>query len=93
MNHPIDQWINLETRRQFFGKTAKGLGAVALASMLGDSAASQEVAGGALGQTHFQPKAKRVIWLFTAGAPSQLDTYDYKPVSYTHLTLPTICSV
>ncbi|MEE2739102.1 MAG: DUF1501 domain-containing protein [Planctomycetota bacterium] len=79
MNHPIDQWINLETRRQFFGKTAKGLGAVALASMLGDSAASQEVAGGALGQTHFQPKAKRVIWLFTAGAPSQLDTYDYKP--------------
>ena len=79
MNHPIDQWINLETRRQFFGKTAKGLGTVALASMLGDSAASQEVVGGALGQGHFQPKAKRVIWLFTAGAPSQLDTYDYKP--------------
>ncbi|MCH2572742.1 MAG: DUF1501 domain-containing protein [Planctomycetes bacterium] len=79
MNHPIDQWINLETRRQFFGKTAKGLGTVALASMLGDSAASQEVAGGALGQGHFLPKAKRVIWLFTAGAPSQLDTYDYKP--------------
>ena len=79
MNHPIDQWINLETRRQFFGKTAKGLGTVALASMLGDSAASQEVVGGALGQGHFQPRAKRVIWLFTAGAPSQLDTYDYKP--------------
>ena len=39
-NHPIDQWIKLETRRQFFGNSAKGLGAAALASLLaGETAA------------------------------------------------------
>ena len=75
--NPIDQWISLETRRQFFGKSAKGLGAVALASLLGHPAAGQD--GGALGHGHFPARAKRVIWLFMAGAPSQLDTYDYKP--------------
>ena len=32
--HPIDQWINLETRRQFFGRASKGLGAAALAALL-----------------------------------------------------------
>ncbi|MDF1658577.1 MAG: DUF1501 domain-containing protein, partial [Verrucomicrobiales bacterium] len=77
---PIDSWINLETRRQFFGKSAKGLGAVALTSMLG-----RDFASGAGGSTkpgsalHFAPKAKRVIYLFMSGAPSQLDTFDYKP--------------
>ena len=37
---------------------------------------------------HFAPKAKRVIHLFMNGGPSHMDTFD--PVSYTHLTLPTI---
>jgi len=74
---PIDQWISLETRRQFFGKSAKGLGAVALASLLGNQAKAND--GGALHHGHFPARAKRVIWLFMAGAPSQLDTYDYKP--------------
>ena len=45
--HPIDQWIKLETRRQFFGRSAKGLGAAALASLLGGEAAGQT--GGVLG--------------------------------------------
>ena len=76
-NTPFDQWISLETRRQFFGKSAKGLGAVALASLLGRAADGQQV--GALGTGHFRARAKRVIWLFMAGAPSQLDTFDYKP--------------
>lgn len=76
-NNPIDQWISLETRRQFFGKSAKGLGAVALASLLKNRAEGAE--GGVLGGGHFPPRVKRVIWLFMAGAPSQLDTYDYKP--------------
>lgn len=76
--NPIDQWISLETRRQFFGKSAKGLGAISLASLLGHQAAGEE--GGVLGHGHFSGRAKRVIWLFMAGAPSQLDTYDYKPV-------------
>ncbi len=75
--NPIDQWISLETRRQFFGRSAKGLGAAALASLLQGSTAARE--GGALGNGHFVPRAKRVIWLFMAGAPSHLDTYDYKP--------------
>ena len=75
--HPIDQWISLETRRQFFGRAGKGLGMAALASLLGQQAAGETT--GVLGQTHFAPRAKRVIWLFMAGAPSQLDTFDHKP--------------
>ena len=80
--HPIDQWISLETRRQFFGKTATGLGGAALASLLGNEAKANDArqpGGGVLGNGHFPARAKRVIWLFMAGAPSQLDTFDYKP--------------
>ncbi len=76
-NNPIDQWIALETRRQFFGKSAKGLGAAALASMMTRDAQARE--GGVLANGHFPARAKRVIWLFAAGAPSHLDTLDYKP--------------
>ena len=79
-NHPFDRWVSLETRRQFFGKTAKGLGSAALASLLcrrGAAAlATPGQRGGALGPGHFPARVKRVIWLFMAGAPSQLDTYD-----------------
>src|SRR6476469_2256991 len=61
------------TRRQLFGRTAAGIGTAALASLLGPSA---------LGETrlpHFAPKAKRVIYLFMHGGPSQLDLFDHKP--------------
>lgn len=75
--NPIDQWITLETRRQFFGRTAKGVGAAAMAALCDRPAAADS--GGALGAGHFTPRAKRVIWLFMAGAPSHLDTLDYKP--------------
>jgi len=75
--NPIDHLITLETRRQFFGKSAKGLGVVALASLLGRPTTAQ--ASGAIGAGHFPARVKRVIWLFMAGAPSQLDTFDYKP--------------
>jgi hypothetical protein len=75
--NPIDEWISLETRRQFFGHTSKGLGAAALASLMSQSACANR--GGAIGSGHFPAKAKRVIWLFMAGAPSHLDTLDYKP--------------
>ncbi|MEM7010853.1 MAG: DUF1501 domain-containing protein [Verrucomicrobiota bacterium] len=68
MNDPIDNWINLETRRQFFKSGTAGLGYAALAGMLG----ADEI-------QHHSPRAKRVIYLFMAGAPSQLDTFDYKP--------------
>ena len=83
--HPIDQWLELETRRQFFSKSARGIGAAAFASLMGqqgiaEGAGSRNAhASGALGDGHFPGKAKRVIWLFAAGAPSQLDILDYKP--------------
>ncbi|HIE97465.1 MAG TPA: DUF1501 domain-containing protein, partial [Fuerstia sp.] len=75
--NPIDQWINLETRRQFFGRSSKGLGAAALAGLLSQQAAGNTTAGNP--HQHFPARAKRVIWLFMAGAPSHLDTFDYKP--------------
>lgn len=60
------------TRRQFFSASGMGLGAAALASLLPSE-------GAAAAAPHHTPRAKRVIWLFMAGAPSQLDTFDYKP--------------
>ena len=83
MNYPIEDYIKYETRRQFFGKMGKGLGAMALGSMVGANPlkAAMESIGtrGVMGAPHFAPKAKRVIYLFMSGAPSQHDMYDYKP--------------
>ena len=68
----------LLTRRHFFGANALGLGTAALASLLpGELKAS---ATGALpGLPHFAPKAKRVLYLFQSGGPSQMELFDYKP--------------
>ena len=64
------------TRRQFLSRTSAGIGTAALASLLNPAlSAQQRVAG----LPHFAPKAKRVIWLTQAGAPSQLDLFDHKP--------------
>src|SRR5688500_4659896 len=63
------------TRRHFFGHTGFGLGSLALSSLLDQTLLAQSVAG----KTHFAPKVKNVIFLFMAGAPSQLDMFDYKP--------------
>lgn len=76
---PFERYVQLETRRQFFAKGAMGLGTAALFSLLGKPAAGIEE-GGLAGLPHFPPKAKRAIYLFMSGAPSQLDMYDYKPV-------------
>jgi len=64
-------------RRAFIGNTSRGLGAVALASLLGRTAA--DATPGVLGKLPLPQKAKRVIWLTMAGGPSQLELYDYKP--------------
>ncbi|MEX2026194.1 MAG: DUF1501 domain-containing protein, partial [Pirellulaceae bacterium] len=56
-------------RRQFLNRSGLGLGGIALASLLGDAHAA----------THFAPKAKRIIYLFMHGGPSQLDLFDHKP--------------
>ena len=64
------------TRRHFFSRSSKGIGIAALTSLLSEDATA---AGGLPGLPHFPPKAKRVIYLFQHGAPSQLDLFDYKP--------------
>jgi hypothetical protein len=66
---------HLLTRRYFFGKAAAGLGTAALASLL----QADETSGAMPGIPHFPPTAKRVIYLFQSGAPSQMDLFDYKP--------------
>ncbi len=79
--HPIENSLQL-TRRHFFGRTGTGLGVAALASLLGEQHAranDSEPLGGLPGLPHFAPKAKRVIYLFQSGAPSQMDLFDYKP--------------
>lgn len=73
----IEETIALETRRQFIGQSARGLGGIALASLLGRDAGGATHSPDGVGD--FPAKAKRVIYLFMAGAPSQLDTFDYKP--------------
>lgn len=74
----LDQIALQLTRRQFLGRAATGIGTAALASLLAPiSARSQAAVGGAIKAV--APKAKRVIWLTQAGAPSQLDLFDYKP--------------
>jgi len=68
------------TRRYFLGKSAKGLGGLALGSLLGDQLVAEPSAiGGLDGFPHFAPKAKRVIYLFQSGGPPQMDLFDYKP--------------
>src|SRR5688572_1832504 len=70
---PMLEHQRLLTRRQFFGRTATGIGSAALASLLTPDGFTQNVA------PHFAPKAKRVIYLFMNGAPTHVDLFDYKP--------------
>ena len=65
------------TRRQLFGRTFNALGTAALASLLNDDAMAADT--GLPGLPHFAPKAKRVIYLFQYGGPSQIDLFDPKP--------------
>ena len=79
---PVREKILMITRRHFFGRTAAGIGAAALGSILNPgvfSAAAADSAKAGAGKPHFPSKAKRVIYLFMAGGPSQIDLLDYKP--------------
>jgi hypothetical protein len=71
------------SRRDLFGHMATGIGAAALGSLLAaDAAAAPAIAAGGSavsGFPNFPAKAKRVIFLFQSGAPSQMDLFDYKP--------------
>jgi hypothetical protein len=82
--HPLQQHCRTVTRRHFFHDCGVGLGKMALAGLLTGALAPRSGAAPALNplaprKPHFTPRAKRVIHLFMAGAPSQLDLFDYKP--------------
>jgi hypothetical protein len=78
--NPLYEQTLQRTRREFLGDGMKGLGSIALTSLLGGKAAATESATqGVLDALHFAPKAKRVIFLYMAGGPSHLETFDYKP--------------
>ena len=74
MNH-LNSSADL-TRRAFLGRSAGGIGSVALASLLNDKLRAGQ---GSLPNFHHAPKAKRVIFLFMAGGPSHIDLFDPKP--------------
>ncbi|GMV97348.1 MAG: hypothetical protein AMXMBFR83_17060 [Phycisphaerae bacterium] len=87
---PCDAAAAPWTRRAFLGRTANGLGAMALASLLNPNRAAGGAAGpeagtgplssrGVINPLHYAPKARRIIWLYMAGGPSHLDLFDYKP--------------
>lgn len=69
------------TRRTFFKEVGYGIGGVALTSLLAEAGLAQQVRTDPMApkKPHFAPKAKNVIYLFMAGAPSQVDLFDPKP--------------
>src|SRR5262249_9400372 len=73
------------SRREMLKTASAGFGSLALAGLLGEEARAAAVTGGAsnplaVRAPHFEPKASRVIFLFMHGGPSQVDTFDYKPL-------------
>ncbi len=72
---PTYDSLMTHTRRHFLGRAGLGIGALALSRLLGNA-----TAGGILGAPHRPPRAKRVIYLFQAGGPSHLETFDPKPL-------------
>lgn len=85
MNRETQQAIESQrlrdtTRRHFFGKCSAGLGSIALASLLNDGRIYADATNPlAAKKPHFAPKAKRIIYLFMAGGPSQLELFEHKP--------------
>ena len=86
-NKDFQEIENQIDRRKFLTKTSLGLGALALGSLMnidkvwgGSSSQKNEyLVANKLGLPHFTPKAKRIVYLFQSGGPSQLDLFDYKP--------------
>lgn len=86
LHKTIEEALLLQTRRAFFHRASRGIGVAALASLLAndgfakaDDTVGSSINVGLEGLPHFAPKAKRVIYLFQSGAPSQVDLWDYKP--------------
>jgi len=89
---PDDPILKANTRRHFFSQCSLGVGSIALASLLANEAGAETDAPPVSGlpghpsaaaarskPPHFPPRAKHVIFLFMAGGPSQLETFEYKP--------------
>ena len=83
--HPSTDPMSI-TRRSLFGRTAQGLGSLALASLIdppegfcGEPEGLGRPSDGDAAHHQLPQKAKRVIWLTMAGGPSQFETFDYKP--------------
>lgn len=75
-NQPTNAWHqDALNRRAFLQNSANGLGIMVLGSLL----RGEQAIGSPLGQAHFAPKAKRVIYLFQSGGPAQMDLFDPKP--------------
>ncbi len=81
--NPLQRHCLNVTRRHFLGAAGVGLGSIAVRELLAAEGRGGKPPGSpdplAPKKPHFAPKAKRVIHLFMAGAPSQLDLFDYKP--------------
>lgn len=81
MNPFLENRLHIN-RRHFLGKLSLGIGSAALGSLLipdlFSSSGEEQLAG--IGLPHFAPKAKRIIYLHQNGAPSQLESFDYKPM-------------
>lgn len=90
------QWALRQTRRHFFGRSALGVSTAALCSLLQAEAfgtglgMSSTGTGGVLNEFHHPPRAKRIVYLFMSGGPSQIDLFDHKPrlISDTGAELP-----
>lgn len=78
-----DRLLSL-TRRHFLGASALGLGGIALGTLLGLGDEPRQGRPGILAAPHVPPKAKRVIYLFQSGGPSQFETFDPKPLLKDH---------
>jgi hypothetical protein len=76
MHQAFHEYNLLQSRRRFLQNSGMGLGVAALGSLVGQGSRDGQAVDPA---PHHPPRAKRVIFLFMAGAPSQIDLFDYKP--------------
>ena len=83
----MDKWVKEKSRREFLTTSASGIGTAALASLLQEEGLLASVTDDAQPESrssqdagsHVAPKAKACIFIFMAGAPSQIDLFDPKP--------------
>ncbi len=80
LSHHCQQYADAHSRREFLNRFGMGLGGIALSDLMLRQGYSDSGTKPALGETHFPAKAKRVIFLFQSGGPSQLDLFDPKPI-------------